>query len=118
MLQVILGASPNERRYSNKATELLVNSGYDVYPVGVKLGSISGIEIHKEFPVDKDIDTISMYLSVDNQKNYYNMIFNNLPRRIIFNPGTYNPEFQKELSQKGVDVINDCVLMMNSRGAY
>jgi hypothetical protein len=118
MLTVVLGASPNPRRYSYKAIEVLVENNYKVIAVGVRLGSVSGIEIQNEYPSKTPIDTIAMYLSVENQEKYYDLILNNLPRRIIFNPGTYNPEFQKMLVSKGVDVVNDCVLVMVGRGIF
>lgn len=112
MLHLVLGASPKERRYSYKATEILSEHGYNVYPVGIRKGDILGLEIHQEFPLYKKIDTIAMYLSAENQEKYKKLIFNNLPRRVIFNPGTYNPPFQKDLTDKGVEVVNDCVLLM------
>lgn len=118
MLHVVLGASPNERRYSFKATELLSETGYDVIPVGIRKGEIMGLQIQKEFPEQAKIHTIGMYLSADNQEKYKEFIFKNLPKRIIFNPGTYNPEFQKTLIEKGVEVVNDCVLLMVNSSRY
>ena len=112
MLHLVLGASPKERRYSYKATEVLSENGFHVYPVGIRKGEILGIEINQEYPTDKKINTIAMYLSAENQEKYRELIFNNLPQRIIFNPGTYNPPFQKDLVDKGVEVVNDCVLLM------
>ncbi len=118
MINVVLGASPNPRRYSFKATETLLAEGYLVIPVGIKTGKIGGLEIQSQLPLENKIDTIAMYLSIENQEKYYDLILNNLPRRIIFNPGTYNTEFQEILKSKGVEVVNDCVLVMVSRGIY
>lgn len=118
MINVVLGATPNPRRYSFKATETLVGEGYQVIPVGIRVGEICGIKIQSVFPAETKIDTIAMYLSAENQEKYYDLILNNLPRRIIFNPGTYNPYFQKILIQNGVEVINDCVLVMIARDIY
>jgi uncharacterized protein len=118
MINIVLGASPNPRRYSYRATEVLASVGKQVIPVGVKTGEISGLSIQHNYPENIKIDTIAMYLSVENQEKYYDLILSNLPRRIIFNPGTYNPDFQKTLSDKGVIVVNDCVLVMVSRNIY
>ena len=118
MIHIVLGASPNPRRYSYRATEVLVSEGKQVIPVGVKTGEISGLSIQNYYPKDLKIDTIAMYLSQENQEKYYDLILSNLPRRIIFNPGTYNPDFQKQLTDKGVIVVNDCVLVMVSRNIY
>lgn len=118
MPTLVLGASPNPRRYSHKATEELSNAGYDVIPVGIRQGNINELQIQSEFPAERKIDTIAMYLSAENQKKYYENILTNLPRRVVFNPGTFNPDFQETLRENGVIVINDCVLMMLSRKIY
>ncbi|PLX07760.1 MAG: CoA-binding protein [Marinilabiliales bacterium] len=118
MIHVVLGASTNERRYSYRATEALSKNGYRVLPVGIRSGDINGEKIVKEFPLMIEIDTIAMYLSEDNQAKYEDLILQNLPRRVVFNPGTHNAEFQKTLMQKGVEVLNDCVLVMLSNGRY
>lgn len=118
MINIVLGASPNPRRYSYRATEVLALEGKQVIPVGVKTGEICGLTIQNNYPENVKIDTIAMYLSIENQEKYYDLILSNLPRRIIFNPGTYNSDFQKILKDKGVLVVNDCVLVMVSRNIY
>ncbi|MCK9255265.1 MAG: CoA-binding protein [Bacteroidales bacterium] len=118
MITVVLGASPNPRRYSYKAVEVLLEAKHTVIPVGVKKGGILGLAIQGEYPKDIKIDTIAMYLGVENQKKYYDLILENPPKRIIFNPGTYNPEFQQILIKKGIEVVNDCLLIMMSKEIY
>jgi hypothetical protein len=118
MITVVLGASTNPRRYSYKAVEVLLEAKHEVIPVSIKKGSVFDLPIQSEYPKDVKIDTIAMYLGAENQKAHYDSILANPPRRIIFNPGTYNPEFQQLLKEKGVDVVNDCVFIMNSRGIY
>lgn len=117
-ITVVLGASPNKERYSYRAGERLVKNNFKVIPVGTRKGEIAGLKITHEFPKNIKIDTIAMYLSIENQKKYYDLILENLPSRVIFNPGANNSEFQNILESKGVKVENDCVLMMISRGDY
>ncbi len=118
MLTVVLGASPNPRRYSYMASRELLSNGYEIIPVGVKTGEIEGLEICHIFPENTEIDTVAMYLSEKNQESYYDKILSNLPRRVIFNPGTYNPVFENKLQDAGVETIRSCVLIMLSRGIY
>ncbi len=118
MITVVLGASTNQRRYSYKAVEVLLEAGHKVIPISLKKGSIFGLDLQTNYPLDVKIDTVAMYLSVENQEKYYNLLLENPPRRVIFNPGTYNPEFQKMLIDKGVLVVNDCLLVMMSREIY
>lgn len=118
MRTVVLGASPNPRRYSYRATEELMSNGYEVIPVGKKTGEILSNKIVHSFPIDENIHTIAMYLSPVNQKEYEDMILENLPERVIFNPGTHNYEFENRLIDKGVKTVRSCVLIMLSNSAY
>ncbi len=115
---VILGASSNPDRYSFLATEKLARYGHDVYPIGIRSGNINGIEIITGKPELKGIDTITMYLSAVNQKDWYNYIFSIHPKRIIFNPGAENPELERLATEKGISVVNACTLVMLSIGNY
>ncbi len=115
---VILGASPNADRYSFMATEKLSAYGHKVYPVGIRKGDINGHEIYLGKPMFNDVDTVTLYLSALNQKEWYEYIYSLKPKRIIFNPGAENPELYKLASEKGIECINACTLVMLSIGNY
>ncbi len=118
MTNVILGASTNPNRYSYRATEELLSHNYTVIPVGNKKGELFGIPIKEDYPITEPVDTIGMYLSAKNQESYYQKILTNPPRRVIFNPGTYNSDFEERLQSKGVETLRSCVLIMLSRGLF
>ena len=118
METVVLGASPNPRRYSYLATIGLIDAGFKVIPVGIKDGIINNVKISKQYPENKNIHTLAMYLSEKNQKAYYDILTKNPPERLIFNPGTYNNELESIMTEKGVKVIRSCVLVMLSHGVY
>ncbi len=118
MLTVVLGASPNPERYSNKAVNALVDNGFEVRAVGNREGTIAGIPIETELPTDQKIDTISMYLNRANQREYYQKILDLAPRRVVFNPGSENPEFKAKLEANGIETEEACTLVMLSRGVY
>ncbi|MBC7126091.1 MAG: CoA-binding protein, partial [Bacteroidales bacterium] len=40
------------------------------------------------------------------------------PKRLIFNPGTENPELEKLARKHGIDVVEGCTLVMLSNGTY
>lgn len=115
---VILGASSNPDRYSFLATEKLARYGHDVYPIGIRSGNINGISIITDRPELKNVDTITVYLSALNQKDWYNYILSLNPKRIIFNPGAENPELEQLATEKGINVVNACTLVMLSIGNY
>jgi hypothetical protein len=115
---LVLGASPNAERYSFLATQLLHEKGYAVYPFGIKKGQIGDIEILNEWPKGGTIDTVTLYIGPAGQLEYYDAIIGLAPRRIIFNPGTENPEFQALAKEKGIDTIEACTLVMLKTGQY
>lgn len=115
---VILGASSNPDRYSFLATEKLARYGHNVYPIGIRSGNINGISIITDRPELKNVDTITVYLSALNQKDWYNYILSLNPKRIIFNPGAENPELEQLAAKKGISVVNACTLVMLSIGNY
>lgn len=115
---VIIGASSNPERYSYKATKSLKAHGHKVYPVGIKEGNIEGEKILTNKPVPNDVDTVTMYLSEKNQKDWYDYILSLKPKRIIFNPGAENPELVEVAAKQGVESVEACTLVMLSIGNY
>ena len=117
---VIIGASTNPSRYSFQAAELLTAYGHEIVPVGLRKGSISGREILniRTSPDIQDVDTVTLYVGVPNQKDVPAYIFKLKPRRVIFNPGTENPLFEQELEKAGISAIEACTLVMLRTGQY
>ena len=76
-----------------------------------------GIEIVNEFP-SIEMDTLTLYLSSKNQKQFFSNIINSNPKRIIFNPGAENEELSIVARQKGIKVMNACTLVMLSIGNF
>ncbi|WP_338766054.1 CoA-binding protein [Bernardetia sp. ABR2-2B] len=120
---LILGATPNPTRYAYLAAERLTNRNHDIVPVGIKKGELFGQEIeqqleNKSLPIHTDIDTITLYVGVRNQPEWYNYILQTKPKRIIFNPGTENPELMKKARAEGIEVEVACTLVMLNTGQY
>ncbi|MDA8714932.1 CoA-binding protein [Flavobacteriales bacterium] len=115
---LVIGASENEARFSNKAIKLLKSKGYDVFAVGRKDGLVDGVVIHgKPIPL-AGVDTISLYLRPENQKEYSNYIDSVHPKRVIFNPGAEHPEFANQLNAKGIKTEDACTLVLLNIGAF
>ena len=90
---LVLGASPKPHRYANKAIRKLREYGMKWWLL-LKKRHCLGVEIVTGMPDMKDIDTVTMYLGQENQKEYYSYIIALHPNRIIFNPGAENPELE------------------------
>ena len=114
---LVLGASLNPNRYSNKALKSLLEKNHKVVAVGNKEGTVEGVSIVKDFPTE-NIHTISIYLGVKNQIPYYENIISLKPNRIIFNPGAENPELAKLAIDQGIEIIDGCTLVMLSLDNY
>ncbi|KAA3624505.1 MAG: CoA-binding protein [Bacteroidetes bacterium] len=109
---LVLGASPNPVRYSNRAVHSLKMANYLPVPLGVRDGEIAGIEILKGKPKLENIAGVTLYLNARRQSDYYDYILDLSPRFVIFNPGTENPEFVQTLKNSGIDPIMACNLTM------
>lgn len=115
---LVLGASENPERYSNRAIKSLVNHGQKVAAIGLKNGVVSGVEFSKERQAFEDIDTVTLYLSRQNQVQYYDYILSLKPRRIIYNPGAENPELEALASKAGIENLEACTLVLLGTGQY
>ncbi|GJM33020.1 MAG: CoA-binding protein [Saprospiraceae bacterium] len=115
---LVLGASPNPSRFSYLAVKRLLAAGEETIALGIRDGNIDGVDIQKGKPMLKEIDTITLYLGPDRQPEYYDYILNLHPRRIIFNPGTENPELAKLARDQGIITEIACTLVMLASGMY
>jgi hypothetical protein len=109
---LVLGASPNPVRYSNRVVHSLKTASYEPVPLGVKDGEIAGYEILSGMPELEGIGGVTLYLNTQRQRQYYDYILALSPRYVIFNPGTENPEFIKMLRDSGIEPIVACNLTM------
>lgn len=117
-ITLVLGASENPERFSNRVIRALQRNNIAVAAVGLKEGEVEGVKIQTGFPAVKDVDTITLYVGAKNQPQYYNYILSLKPERIIFNPGTENPELEAMAEKAGIEVLNACTLTMLSVGTY
>jgi hypothetical protein len=65
-----------------------------------------------------DIDTVTLYVGPQHQESYYDYVIGLKPKRVIFNPGTENTEFQILLKKNGIDYEEACTLVMLGTGQY
>ncbi len=109
----VLGASPKEDRYSFKAVRLLKEKGFIPLPVHPAGHTVDGIEGLKSLnDITDQVDTLSVYVNSKISDAEKESIFNLNPRRVVFNPGTENSGLATFLEESGVEVVNDCTLVM------
>lgn len=115
---LVIGASEKPERYSNKAMLLLLAYGHPVVAIGNKSGQVATVSFGKEKIPFPDIDTVTLYLNPKRQEEYYNYILGLKPKRVIFNPGTENPELEKMLKKEQVEPLEACTLVLLKTGQY
>ena len=115
---IVLGASSNPSRYSYLAVNRLVAHGHDVVAIGRRDGRINGTNIITDHPIIEGVDTITLYLNAQNQKQYYDYILSLHPKRVIFNPGAENDELAKMAIEKNIKPMEACTLVLLSTGQY
>jgi uncharacterized protein len=115
---VVIGASPDPSRYSYKAVRMLQDHRHTVYGVSLKKGEINGLTIETGKPHFQNIHTVTLYVGTRNQESWIDYILSLKPKRIIFNPGTENPEFYRRAEEQGIECVEGCTLIMLSIGAY
>ncbi|WP_310556251.1 CoA-binding protein [Flavobacterium sp.] len=115
---LVLGASAKPDRYAFKAITMLVEKGHSVIAIGQNVGEVAGINIRtKNIPL-ANINTVSLYLNPTRQRDYYNYIVEAKPKRVIFNPGTENPEFYQLLELNKIKVEVACTLVLLATNQY
>lgn len=115
---LVLGASLNPGRYSNLAINRLVKHGHEVVAIGLREGTVAGVEIVTHPKDFEHIDTVTLYLNPKRQVAYYDYIISLNPERVIFNPGTENPEFYGLLKQHNIGYEVACTLVLLGTDQY
>ncbi|MGK4567201.1 CoA-binding protein [Flavobacterium sp. 3HN19-14] len=115
---LVLGASTNPARYSFMAINSLTKWEHSLVAIGQKEGEVAGVKIQtKQIPFT-NVDTVTLYLNPQRQRDYYNYVVGLEPKRVIFNPGTENPEFYQLLKLNGIEVEVACTLVLLQTRQY
>lgn len=115
---LVLGASSKPDRYAYKAIKMLVEKGHSVLAIGQNAGEVEGIKIQTKAIPLKNIDTITLYLNPARQRDYYNYIVEAKPKRVVFNPGTENPELYQLLELNNIKAEVACTLVLLTINRY
>ena len=115
---LVLGASLNPGRYSNLAINRLVDNGIETEAFGLREGVVRDVPVKTDFDTFSDIHTITLYVGPKYQSDYVDAILKLGPKRVIFNPGTENPELYGILKDNGIETEVACTLVLLGTGQY
>lgn len=115
---LVMGASTNRSRYANIAINRLVSHNIPTVAIGLREGEVAGVRIQTGEVPFEDVHTVTLYLGPPRQVDYYDYIISLKPKRVIFNPGTENPEFYRLLQRENIQVEVACTLILLSTKQY
>jgi len=115
---LIIGASNNPERYAYKAAERLLAHNHEIELLGVRSAEIFGKTIDTEKKEFSNIDTVTLYVGPKNQPEYYDYVLSLKPKRVIFNPGTENADFETLLTENRIIAEEACTLVLLGTGQY
>jgi len=115
----VLGASPKPDRYAYRAMEMLKQYGHRAIPVNPAFKEILGETCYASLTdAPAQIDTVTMYLGKQRSDPLIPEILAAKPRRIIMNPGAENSDLAQKAEAAGIEVVQDCTLVMLQSGAF
>lgn len=128
---LVLGASLKPNRYSHIAIKRLRSYNHPVTAVGLVQGTVGDTEIitfdtafakstlsAAEVAETEEIHTVTLYLNPKRQTQYYDYILSLKPNRVIFNPGTENPELYALLKENDIKYEVACTLVLLATNQY
>ncbi|MBI5856176.1 MAG: CoA-binding protein [Sphingobacteriales bacterium] len=115
---LVLGASGNPSRYSYLAVQRLRSHGHPVVAIGRAHTFVADVPVETEKKEFDEIDTITLYINPQHQKEYYDYILSLKPKRIIFNPGAENEELEELAHKQNIQTLDACTLVLLSTNQY
>jgi predicted CoA-binding protein len=116
---VVLGASPKPGRFAHQAVLLLKKYDYRITPVHPRFKEVEGLAAVKKLSeISQPVQTLTLYVGASKLDDMIDEITSLNPQRVIFNPGTESRALQKALSEKNIDWIEGCTLVMLNSGSF
>lgn len=115
---LVIGASHKPERASYQAVQKLSKAGIPFEMISNREIEIFGKKSYNAPVHLEDIDTITLYINPGLQAEQIDYWISLKPSRIIFNPGTENPDIYPYLSAAGIRVLEACTLVLLSTGQY
>jgi uncharacterized protein len=115
----VLGASTKPDRYAYGAMKLLRDYGYHAVPVNPACDEILGEKCYPRVAdVPDKIDTVTVYLRKSRSDPLIDEIVDAAPRRVIMNPGAENSDLARKAHERGIEVVENCTLVMLRSGDF
>lgn len=122
MKVAVIGATDKPERFAFRAQKRLIDHGHETFPVSVQgkdiLGRPGYTSVLEIDPNDHPIDTVTIYVNPMRFAAVADEVIELAPKRVIFNPGTESEEIAARFQQAGIQVVEDCTLVMLEVGTF
>jgi predicted CoA-binding protein len=109
---VVLGASADRSKYSNKAVRAYMRQGWKVFPVNPKGGEIEGLTAYTSVDkIGERIDRVTMYLPPAVGVATLPAIAAAKPEEFFVNPGAESDELVTKARELGLEPILACSII-------
>jgi predicted CoA-binding protein len=115
----VLGASPKAERYAYRAMQMLREYGHRPVPINPYFAEVLGEKCYRSIAdLPQKVDTATLYLGKARSDPLINELLDANPRRIIFNPGAENDDLADRARDRGIEVVENCTLVMLASGTF
>lgn len=109
---VVLGASADRSKFSNKAVRAYVRQGWKVFPVNPKGGEIEGLAVYTSVDqIGERIDRVTLYLPPAVGVAALPAIAAAKPEEFFVNPGAESDELVEQARALGLEPILACSII-------
>jgi predicted CoA-binding protein len=110
----VVGASPDRRKFGNKAVRAYLAAGYDVFPVHPTEPTVEGLPTYKsvaDIPRDR-LDRVALYVPPKVGLLVLEGLVGRAVGQVILNPGADAPEVVTRAKELGLPAVQGCAIIM------
>ncbi|HOJ68265.1 MAG TPA: CoA-binding protein [Candidatus Hydrogenedentes bacterium] len=108
----IVGASPDRKKYGNKAVRAFLKGGWTVYPIHPTAREIEGVPAYPDLKsLPGPVDRVSMYVPPAVGITLIEDIAALKPREFFLNPGAESVELLEKARALGLEPVQACSIV-------
>lgn len=109
---VVIGASSDRNKFSNKSVRAHLRAGYTVYPVHLRETSVEGLPVYVSVrDVPAALDRVTLYIPPGAGLQIIDDIAKMKPKELFFNPGSENQKLLNRAKELGLNVVQACSIV-------
>lgn len=107
----VLGATDKREKYGYKIFKILLNNGYEVYPVNPRIKAIDGVKVYPNLlEIPEIIDVVDFVVNPTIGERLIHQVSQLGIKDIWLQPGARSEELDRLAEVFNLNVVKDCVL--------